>query len=185
MENDRKSKGIIIGVLCAVIIFMSIGFAALSTRLTINGSASLSDIWNVQIIDITKKEASTGVTEAANTPTFTSTTATFDVALKEPGDYVIYTITVKNKGTLDATLSKITETYAKSTTDSSAGSDAIIYTVTPASGSEQGSTLVKETGTHTFDVKVEYDANAIGENAPKEDDPTTKIAVITLDYVQK
>ena len=40
MESERKSKGIIIGVLCAVIVFMSIGFAALSSQLTINANAT-------------------------------------------------------------------------------------------------------------------------------------------------
>ena len=57
MESERKSKGIIIGVLCAVIVFMSIGFAALSSQLTIRGNATISDTWNVQITNIEKKEA--------------------------------------------------------------------------------------------------------------------------------
>lgn len=55
MESERKSKGIIIGVLCAVIVFMSIGFAALSSQLTINANATISDTWNVQITNIEKK----------------------------------------------------------------------------------------------------------------------------------
>lgn len=56
MESERKSKGIIIGVLCAVIVFMSIGFAALSSQLTIRGNATISDTWNVQITNIEKKK---------------------------------------------------------------------------------------------------------------------------------
>lgn len=66
MESERKSKGIIIGVLCAVIVFMSIGFAALSSQLTIRGNATISDTWNVQITNIEKKEASTGATARCN-----------------------------------------------------------------------------------------------------------------------
>ena len=100
MESERKSKGIIIGVLCAVIVFMSIGFAALSSQLTINGNATISDTWNVQITNIEKKEGSTGVTETSQ-PTHTATTANFNVSLKEPGDYAIYTVTVKNTVTKD------------------------------------------------------------------------------------
>ena len=100
MESERKSKGIIIGVLCAVIVFMSIGFATLSSQLKINGNATISDTWNVQIASITKKEGSTGVTETAQ-PTHTATTANFNVSLKEPGDYAIYTVTVKNTVTKD------------------------------------------------------------------------------------
>ena len=176
MESERKSKGIIIGVLCAVIVFMSIGFAALSSQLTINGNATISDTWNVQIASITKKEGSTGVTETAQ-PTHTATTANFNVSLKEPGDYAIYTVTVKNTGSLDAVLTRITETEGEG------GSAAIKYTVTPAAGSEQGSDLPKTTGTHTFDVKVEYLSTAVGENAPEAN--ASKSLSVTLDYNQK
>ena len=176
MESERKSKGIIIGVLCAVIVFMSIGFAALSSQLKINGNATISDTWNVQIASITKKEGSTGVTETAQ-PTHTATTANFNVSLKEPGDYAIYTVTVKNTGSLDAVLTQITENEGEG------GSAAIKYTVTPGAGSEQGSTLAKENGTHTFDVKVEYLSTAVGENAPEAN--ASKSLSVTLDYNQK
>ena len=176
MESERKSKGIIIGVLCAVIVFMSIGFAALSSQLTIRGNATISDTWNVQITHIEKKEASTGAT-ATPDPTFTATTANFNVSLKEPGDYAIYTVTVKNTGSLDAVLTRITETEGEG------GSAAIKYTVTPAAGSEQGSDLPKTTGTHTFDVKVEYLSTAVGENAPEAN--ASKSLTVTLDYNQK
>ena len=176
MESERKSKGIIIGVLCAVIVFMSIGFAALSSQLKINGNATISDTWNVQIASITKKEGSTGVTET-DQPTHTATTANFNVSLKEPGDYAIYTVTVKNTGSLDAVLTRITETEGEG------GSAAIKYTVTPAAGSEQGSDLPKTTGTHTFDVKVEYLSTAVGENAPEAN--ASKSLTVTLDYNQK
>ena len=176
MESERKSKGIIIGVLCAVIVFMSIGFAALSSQLTIRGNATISDTWNVQIASITKKEGSTGVTET-DQPTHTATTANFNVSLKEPGDYAIYTVTVKNTGSLDAVLTTITETEGEG------GSAAIKYTVTPGAGSEQGSTLAKTNGIHTFDVKVEYLSTAVGENAPEAN--ASKSLSVTLDYNQK
>lgn len=176
MESERKSKGIIIGVLCAVIVFMSIGFAALSSQLKINGNATISDTWNVQITNIEKKEGSTGAT-ATSDPTYTATTANFNVSLKEPGDYAIYTVTVKNTGSLDAVLTRITEN------EGAGGSAAIKYTVTPGAGSEQGSTLAKTNGIHTFDVKVEYLSTAVGENAPEAN--VSKSLSVTLDYNQK
>ncbi len=175
MENERKSKGIIIGVLCAVIVCMSIGFAVLSSQLTITSGATISDTWNVQITQIAKKEASSGATESA-TPIHTATTATFNVSLKEPGDYAIYTITVANTGSLDAVLKTITQS------EGSGGSSAIKYTVTPGSGSTQGSTLANETGIHTFDVKVEYLSSATGSSAPTAG--ANKTLTVTLDYEQ-
>lgn len=175
MENERKSKGIIIGVLCAVIVCMSIGFALLSSQLTITAGATISDTWNVQITKIEKKESSTGVTESA-APSFTATTANFNVSLKEPGDYATYTITVANTGSINAVLKTIAEN------EGVGGSSAIKYTVTPAAGSTQGSTLAKESGVHTFDVKVEYLSSATGENAPAAG--ANKSLTVTLDYEQ-
>lgn len=177
MEKERREKGILIGVLCAVILFMAIGFASIGSKLTITGTATVNDTWNVQITGISKTDASAGVVEAENTPNFTATTANFNVSLQQPGDYAVYTVTVKNSGTLDATLSKIEETYL------TGGSDAIAFTVTPAEGSEQGATLAKTNGTHTFDVRVEYLSTAVGALAPEAN--ATKTLTLTLDYVQK
>lgn len=177
MGKERREKSVLIGVLCAVILFMAIGFASISSKLTITGTGTVGDTWNVQITDIQQKEASAGVVPAENTPSFSSTTANFNVKLKQPGDYVVYTITVKNQGTLDAILTQMTETYAEG------GSDAIVFTVTPAEGSGQGQTLAKTNGVHTFDVKVEYLSSAIGENAPEAN--ASKTLTLTLDYTQK
>lgn len=177
MGKERREKSVLIGVLCAVILFMAIGFASISSTLTITGTGTVGDTWNVQITDIQQKDASAGVVSVENTPSFTSTTANFNVKLNQPGDYAVYTITVKNTGTLDAILTQMEEIYA------TGGSDAIAFTVTPGEGSEQGETLVKTTGVHTFDVKVEYLSSAIGANAPEAN--ATKTLTLTLDYTQK
>ena len=175
MERERKNKSLLIGVLCAVILFMAIGFAAIGAQLNITAGATISDTWNVQITGIVKKDSSAGVVETAD-PSFSATTANFNVSLKQPGDYAVYTVTVENSGTLDAVLSKITETVA------TGGSDAIEYTLTPAENSVQGSQLVKNTGVHTFDVKVEYLSTAVGTLAPTEG--ASKSYTLTLDYAQ-
>ncbi len=175
MVEERKNKGLLIGVLCATILFMSVGFAAISTRLTIQGTATISDTWNVQITDITKKDSSANVEEVEKS--FSATTANFSVSLKEPGDYAVYTITVRNTGSIDAVLNDITETISEG------GSDAIQYTLTPSTESVEGSTLANKTGTHTFDLRAEYLSTAIGEAAPEEG--ATKTITVTLDYKQK
>lgn len=175
MTEERKSKGIIIGVLCATILFMSIGFAAISTRLTITGTTTISDTWNVQITSIEKKAASDNATEVSTS--VAATTATFNITLKEPGDYAIYTVTVKNTGSIDAILTDINEVLSEN------GSDAIQYTVTPATDSVEGSTLANKTGVHTFDIKAEYLTTAVGDKAPTEG--ATKTLTVTLDYNQK
>ena len=97
MERERRNKSLLIGVLCSVILFMAIGFAAIGAQLNITAGATISDTWNVQITGIVKKDSSAGVVETAD-PSFTATTANFNVSLKQPGDYAVYTVTVENAG---------------------------------------------------------------------------------------
>ena len=174
MTEDRRNRGIVIGVLCAVILFMSIGFAAISTRLTLTGTATVGSTWNVEITGIEKTDASTaGATDAA-APSFTATTATFNVELAQPGDKAVYNVTVENKGTIAAKLSDIA-----STLDSSKDSkDALTLTVT---GVEEGAVL--EAGkTHVFTMTAEYKETAQNDLAPTDGDQ--EVISVTLDYDQ-
>ena len=43
MRNESKRNGIIIGALLITIALMTVGYAALATQLTINGTASTGD----------------------------------------------------------------------------------------------------------------------------------------------
>ena len=119
-RKDRKN--LIIGVLAAIIAVMTTAYAAFATTLTINGSATISGVWDVEIISITS--AFTGTASDRTAPSYTATTATFDADLKAPGDKATYTITVKNKGSISAVLKSITLTP-----DDTNGSSAITYTV--------------------------------------------------------
>lgn len=181
MGKERREKSILVGVLCAVILFMAIGFAGIGSQLKIEGEASIGDTWNVQITGIAKKEASDGVVETATYPNFTANSANFNVQLSQPGDYAIYTVTVKNLGTIDAVLNVLTE-FEQATTGDNAGSPAIEYTLLTDSSNAQGETLANTSGVHTFDIKVEYLSTAVGTNAPTQG--AARSYTLTLDYAQ-
>lgn len=167
MGKERREKSILVGVLCAVILFMAIGFASIGSNLKIEGEASIGQTWDVQITSIERKSGvgTTGAVDAEQTPVVNAgTTAIFNVSLTQPGDYAVYTVTVENKGSIAAKLDSIVETI-QSVDDG--GSAAIIYTLTPAADTLQGSTLASG-ATTTFDVKVEYDSNAVGDAKPTQ-----------------
>ena len=174
MTEDRKSRGVIIGVLCAVILFMSIGFAAISTRLTLTGTATVGSTWNVEITGIEKMDTSTVGATDATAPSFTATTATFDVDLAQPGDKAVYQVTVENKGTIDAKLSDIVSTL----NDSKDAKDALTLTVT---GVEKDAVL-QAGKTHVFTMTAEYKATAQNDLAPADGDQ--EVITVTLDYNQ-
>ena len=143
MNSERKGRNLVIGLLCAIIIFMGVGFATLYSNLEIAGSVTLSNTWNVQITDISIE--STTDTADAGTPTFNSTTANFNATLEQPGDSVTYKVTVTNSGSIDAVLTSVNEGFANQDTDSIEyvlSSDNPVATDKLASGD-----------THTFIVK--------------------------------
>lgn len=109
MRNEAKRNGIIIGALLITIALMTIGYAALATQLTINGTASTGDAsWNIEFESITKNTTltTTGATEKA-LPTASGTAATFNVELAQPGAKIVYDLVVVNNGTIDATFKEI------------------------------------------------------------------------------
>ena len=42
-----KEKGILVAMLCTVVIVMAVAFAAFSSNLKVNGTASIDSTWNV------------------------------------------------------------------------------------------------------------------------------------------
>lgn len=90
-----------------VLVFvMIIGYSVFSTSLKINGTANIASTWNVVFTNITEVSKTSGVA-VVKTPTVSGTTANFDVSFKQPGDKIVYEITVENKGTLNAVVNDI------------------------------------------------------------------------------
>ena len=100
-------------------------------------------------------------------PSYTATTATMEANLYSPGDAMTYEITIQNKGTIDAVLSKITK--------SDSNNPAILF---ETSGVNEGDTLLAgETAKMT--VKISYNSSVTSqpENLSAE-------MAVTLEYTQ-
>lgn len=163
--NTRQRNYIILG-LCSILLIMAAGYAAFRTQLNIKGTSNITSEWEVLITNI-QSQVINGTPTDAETPNHTETTANFSTNLYSPGDKMRYTVTVENRGSIDAVLKTIEKT------DSS--NEAIIFTI---NGIEQGDTL-KSKGTTTFTVDVEY-------NSEVQIQPSnlTSNLEITLNYVQ-
>ena len=150
---NSKNKNALIGGLLAIVFVMAVGYAAFAQQLTINGSASITSTWNVQMTAITKT-GSTGTgadipyasgTAENGTKLIDGATAQFRVDLQSPGDSVTYTVTVKNSGNINAKVSSIDFTKG-------ANSDVIDFSYSGISTS----TTIAAGATTTFTVKVTY-----------------------------
>ena len=106
MYKNREKRTLIIICLTAVLVCMTIGYAAFQTQLNIIGTSTIASKWDVQIIGISSGTP-TGTGENAIAPSYTGTTANMEANLYVPGDAMTYDITIKNNGTIDAVLSDI------------------------------------------------------------------------------
>lgn len=169
---NSKNKNVIIGGLLAIVFIMAVGYAAFSTSLNINGTASITSNWDVEITDIV---AGTPVGTASSTSAKVADgglSASFGTTLKSPGDSITYTVTVQNKGDLNAKLSGIVFTPG-----TGVDTAAIDYSY---AGIAVNDTLNAGAST-SFTVTVTYDSSVTSQPAEAllNNDLT-----MTLTYVQ-
>lgn len=162
-----KEKGLLIGMLCTVVIVMAVAFAAFSSSLQINGTASVESTWQVAF----DREASS-CSDGSNI-TASGTLATLAVELESPGDSVTCTLAVRNTGTLDAKLDSISVTPS--------GNAPITFTTSPVAGADLTARpiLAKTNGMETITVTATYNADVEGQ--PEE---TQNTVIVKANYVQ-
>ena len=174
---NRKQKNLMIGGLLGIVLILGVAYAAFQTQLNINGTSTIDSKWDIKMLSITPDKTATNSGTAQN-PNYTTAgdinhsitnndlTANFQTALVSPGDSVVYTVVVKNNGTLNAALKTITKT------DSS--NPAITFTVEGITEND----VIGANDTKTFTVTVAY-ANVTDQPAA-----TTSNLSLTLDFTQ-
>ena len=179
---ESKHKNILIGALLAVVFVMAVGYAAFAQQLTINGSAEISSTWDVKF-DSTQTQATPGVVTAVTgfsggeEPTGTVTydngdhNANVSATLHQPGDSVTFTLTIKNYGTIPATVGTPTVAMDADEDDQPlvAKKGNIQFTVTPAA-----TTKMNQNDTVTMQVKAEFvsGATSVGTTTTADIDVT-------------
>jgi len=168
-----------LAIAIVLLLAISIGYAALSTTLTINGTANIAA--NSWLIYFTNVQVTSGSVTATTTPTTSgtfTTTLTWAVNLQTPGDFYEYYVDVKNDGTIDAMIGSLSNT---SLTTNQA--KYLAYTVTYDDGAaiEQYDKL--DSGDMvTLKVRVEYKTDLNPEDLPSE--PAEITFEYTSNYVQ-
>ena len=185
---ESKHKNALIVALVAVILVMAVGYAAFAQTLTINSSATVTDQtenWNVHY-DTDKKtgagvvdaKTGTGGTQApSGTIGYDGTgqTATIAATLNQPGDKVVFTLTIKNDGTINAKLDDPVVTITGQGSDENdepliVKQGNIIFTVTrPLADAIAGG----ETTTMTVTAEFDNSAQSVGTTTESSISVTT------------
>ena len=182
MKIERRDLNLLLIVAVVLIAGIGIGYAALSTTMTITfGDVTQSVLtWNVGFdttgSPISGTAAGTSATgRTCGTATVTATTVTVaDSQLSKPGDKCTYALTIKNTGTIPAILSTITPTKPSGITCNTAtGGNMVCGNITyklttDAAGSTvltTGGTLAASTGTLPVYLVVSYTGTTLNSAA--------------------
>ena len=104
--RTRKKQRMIIGILCAIVIGLAVGYAVLSQTLNIQGTGGITTDWRIEITNVETKKT-VGNAKNVTDPSFDKLTANMSASFEKPGDSISYDITVSNLGNIDAVLDSI------------------------------------------------------------------------------
>lgn len=114
MKKKNNKKTVSLALLLLLVVSISIGYASLTSLLTIDGKSSISSqTWDVHfenVANATPSNADVTVTKAAAIKELTTTptdetddkTVEFTVSFKKPGDSYTFNVNVVNDGSLPA-----------------------------------------------------------------------------------
>lgn len=177
-SNNSKKSYLYVGLFLLLIAGISMGYAALKTTLSINGTAKISKVaWDIHFANATPKDGSVTPGEGDTGIVIDSsdnTHASWAVTLAKPGDKYEFTIDVVNGGSLDAKLEKITKTDLTEEQKKFA-----TYEIT---GEKEPNSVLAANGSYTLTFKVEFKSDVDPEDLPKT--PQQITLDYKLDYVQ-
>ena len=180
MEKERSVKLLIISILFMLIAGLTVAFAALSTTLNINGTAYLDAAkWGIRFENLSNptKIGSATTTGTAKIEETKATEITgMNVSLSIPGDKVVYSVDLVNKGTINAKIDNIEKTVLTQEQQR-----YLTFKVTDQNGYEikQGDILEKG---ETKKITIEFIKDLTKEDLPKQ---TSTISLsYKLNFVQ-
>ena len=143
--RGRKRRNIVIANLLCILLLMTIGYSAFSSKLDIKGSSMVTSKWDIEITNLLVKQELGEAKDKMHS--YDKLSADMEADFYLPGDEITYEVTVSNLGSLDAVLDSI-----KINMDSQ---DVIQFKV---NGIMSGDVL-KQGESTKFDVIMKYNEN--------------------------
>lgn len=191
-SKENRVRNVVLGVLTVSLLGLTVAYAQLTQRLNINGTAkSKSNTWDIHFENLKSTVTGNAVLSQDNPLTIVSNSTTISGSvgnLSLPGDSIVYTFDIANKGTISAQLSAdpIISTPECSSNDATGATvvcENVIYTLTYADGSKikTGDILEKgEKKAAKLTISLKNSMSAV----PSAEVDITNIAAV-LNYNQK
>lgn len=158
---------------------VTVGYAALSTTLSITGKGTLSkNSWDIHFENLVIVDNGASVVTTAPTIDSTKTKVSFNITLSKPGDSYEFTVDAVNKGTIDAMLSGFSATSLTTNQQK-----YLTYTVTYSDGATISTKDYLKKGTsETIRVRVRFKDDLSATDLPSSAETLNLTA--TFVYVQ-
>ena len=180
-KSKQKNRKLI---LLSALLIVAVGYALLSSDLSIIGNYSIKKItWDIHFENAHKTNGSVG-----SDPTITDndTKVTYSFTLNNPDEYYEFTVDAVNEGSIDGIIKKIENGVYDSTGTTKITAPAYIdYTIINTSTNEDvkvGDVLESDT-TETYKVKVGINVGVGTSSLPSE--TTSMMFKLSIDYAQK
>ena len=165
-------------ILLLLVVGISVGYAALTTTLNINGSTTIEKAsWDIHFENLVKSDGTVPATMEASIDS-TKTLIEYTVMLTKPGDYYEFTVDMVNKGTIDAMISEVLKEGLSTEQEK-----YIEYTATYSDGVElEEKDYLKSGETQNIKVRVKYREDITAAELPTEE--TTLNLKFQVTYIQ-
>ena len=176
--KKKSGKKVVLSLLALLLLTITVGYAALSTTLNINGTSKINNAtWDVHFANLEVTSGSVSATKAATIDS--ATEIDYNVELIKPGDFYEFTVDVTNTGTIDAKLGD-----APILSGVSPEQDVYTnYTVTYSDDTAINANDKLAAGaTKKLKVRVEFDRNITNSQLPTEAQPLN--LTFAMNYVQ-
>ena len=176
MRNKRS----LYSLLVVLFLCLGLGYAALTTNLSINGTAHVDNAtWNVYWDNVQVTSGSV----TAPTPTISNqTTLSYEITLSQPGDFFEFTVDAVNDGSMDAMIESINSTINGAAITSLP--NYLNYEVTYSDGTAlQTKQELLHNTTETYKVRIEYNTDVNANDLPSTDQ--TLNLQFSVTYVQR
>ena len=166
----RKKESLLM-LIILIVAFLAIGYAYITTTLSINGTTDVdSNTWNVYWDNIEVATGSITGSQVITPPTINNdkNKVSYHIRFKEPGEYYEFTLNAINAGSIDAMIDKIITKL--NNVEVTSLPNYLKYNVTYLNGTELDENhLLAANSSITYKVRIEYSSDVSPNELPSTD----------------
>ena len=165
----KNKKNLIYSILLLILLSIGIGYAYLTSNLSINGSTEISaNSWDIHFANLVVNQDSVTATTPASINSIDDTSISYSILLSRPKDYYEFTVDMVNEGSIPGKISLVSINGI-----TSAAEGLVDYLVVYSSNSEpvQVNDILNANSSKNIRVRVFYNDDITADDLPDTNIP--------------